>query len=161
MTTDLEQIEVSQTLSSSYIGSVSSHEPAPKSQKPTDRPGRPHYDVEDAVTVTYKGRVWNSYHFRFGVHQAAISLIVRGATKFWRSQVSHARGVGTDIGRSLFYPFQELAGEEQGVGQTLSHLARHVRTTDDYGRLLISHVCLLRSRWAAIEPIAGHEYFSA
>lgn len=39
-------------------------------------------------------------------------------------------------------------------------IARHVETTDDYGQL-ISSTSTFATRWAAIEPIAGREYFSA
>lgn len=39
-------------------------------------------------------------------------------------------------------------------------IARHVETTDDYGQL-ISTTSTFTTRWAAVEPIAGREYFSA
>ena len=39
-------------------------------------------------------------------------------------------------------------------------IARHVETTDDYGEL-ISTTSTFATRWAAIEPIAGREYFTA
>lgn len=39
-------------------------------------------------------------------------------------------------------------------------IARHVETTDDYGQL-ISATSTFATRWAAIEPIAGREYFTA
>ncbi len=39
-------------------------------------------------------------------------------------------------------------------------IARHVETTDDYGQLLAT-TSTFATRWAAIEPIGGREYFTA